>query len=164
MNGFLCFNALQRWLSACAALIMLIRSLNYTFNRDTHHSHDDEINCNCIWQCFINIYCLSNRPKNTFFRASVLFKCYDLNTRVWAFPFVKFSDYARNRRIIISHKLAFNTDIHIGWDKTRTQKRQEYCCLLVNDSLDVWVHWGFVRHSWWLIDCLSVMSYDLRPK
>jgi len=48
MNGFLCFNTLQRWLSACVTLHMLIRSLNYTFNRDTRHSHDDEINCNCV--------------------------------------------------------------------------------------------------------------------
>ena len=79
MNGFLCFNALQRWLSACVTLLMLIRSLNYTSSRDTRHSHDDEINCNCVWQCFINIYyCLSNWPKkHTFFRASVLFKCHD---------------------------------------------------------------------------------------
>jgi len=65
MNGFLCFNALQRWLSDCVTLLMVIRSLNYTFNRDTRDSHDDEINCNCVWQCFINIYCLSNIPKNT---------------------------------------------------------------------------------------------------
>jgi len=67
MNGFLCFNALQRWLSACVSLLILICSLNCTFNRDTRHSHDDEINCNCVLQCFINIYCLSNRPKNTHF-------------------------------------------------------------------------------------------------
>jgi len=87
MNGFFCFSSLQRWLNACVTLLMLIRSLNYTFNRDTRYSHDDEINCNCVWQCFINIYCLSNRPKkNKFFRASVLFKCYDFNSRVWAFP------------------------------------------------------------------------------
>jgi len=110
VNGFLCFNALQRWLSACVTL--LIRSLNYTFNRDTRHSHDDEINCNCVWQCFINT-CQTNQ-KNTFFRASVLLKCYDFNSRVWAFPFVKFSDDARTHRIdIISHKLTFNTDINI---------------------------------------------------
>jgi len=33
MNGFLCFNALQRWLNACDTLLMLIHSLNYTLNR-----------------------------------------------------------------------------------------------------------------------------------
>jgi len=99
---------------ACVTLLMLIHSLNYTFNSETRHSHDDEINCNCVWQCFINIYCLSNRPKkHTFFRASVLFKCYDFNSRVWAFPFVKFSDDARNHWIDnISHKLTFHTDIY----------------------------------------------------
>jgi len=43
MNGFLCFNALQRWQSACVTLLLLICSLNYTFNRDTRHSLDDEI-------------------------------------------------------------------------------------------------------------------------
>jgi len=113
MNGFLCFNALQRWLSACVNLLMLIRSLNYTFNRDTRHSHDEEINCNCVWQCFINIYCLSDRPKNTHF-------------------FVRVS---------------FSNVMNFEW---------------FNDSLDVWVHWSFVRYSWWMIDCLSwVMTYDL---
>jgi len=66
-NGFLCFNALQRWLSACVTLVVVIRSLNYTFNRDTRHSHDDELICNCVWQCFINIYCLSNQPKKHIF-------------------------------------------------------------------------------------------------
>jgi len=99
MNGFLYFSALQRWLSACVTLLMVIRALNYTISRDTRRSHDDEINCNCVWQCFINIYYLSNQPKKHIFRASVLFKCYDFNSRVWAFPFVKFSDDARNHRI-----------------------------------------------------------------
>jgi len=69
----LMFNALQRWLSTCVTLVMLIRSLNYTFNRDTCHSYDDEINCNCVRKCFINIYRLSNRPKNTNFFVRVSF-------------------------------------------------------------------------------------------
>jgi len=74
MNGFLCFNALQRWLSACVTLLMVNRSLNYTFNRDTRHLHDDEINCNCVWQCFINIYCLSNQPKKHIFSCECPFQ------------------------------------------------------------------------------------------
>jgi len=155
MNGFLCFNALQQWLSACVTLLMVIHSLN----------------CNCVWQCFINIYCLSNQPKNTFFRASDLFKCYDFNSRVWAFQFVKFSDDARNHRIyIISHKLTFHTDINIQYETRRERKttrilevrRWAPSCLLINVSIDVWVHWSFVRYSWWLTDCLPwVMTYDL---
>jgi len=86
INGFLCFKALQRWQSVCVTLLMLIRSLNYTFNRDTRHSHDDKINCNCVWHVLHKhcdaIQLVRRRPfrvhcthcqtdqKNTFIRAT----------------------------------------------------------------------------------------------
>jgi len=105
MNVFLCFNALQQWLSACVTLLMLIHSLNYTFYRVTRHSHDDEINCSCVWQWFINIYCLSTAPKNTHFACECPF------LMLWILTDCFLNE--AHRIDIISHKLTFNTDINI---------------------------------------------------
>jgi len=67
MASYVLTHFIDDYISACVTLLMLLRSLNYTFSRDTRRSHDYEINCNCVRQCFMNVLPVKPTKKTHFF-------------------------------------------------------------------------------------------------